>query len=186
MSEALKALYAGDVARARDLLPPDEQLTIFEAAAFGRADRLRELLAADPAQAAALSEDGFTALHLAIFGNQEHTARVLIERGADVNRLSTSSVAKVPPLGTAAFVRSLPLARLLLGAGADVDGPEGSGFTALHTAAANGDIDLARLLLARGADARRRTPDGRTAADLAATDELRALLNAASSTGAQS
>ena len=40
MSEALQALFEGDAARAWELLPPDGELTIFEAAAFGRIDRL--------------------------------------------------------------------------------------------------------------------------------------------------
>jgi ankyrin repeat protein len=177
MSEALEALYAGDVARARDLLPHDSELTIFEAAAFGRTERLREILAADPAQADAISEDGFTALHLAIFGGQEGATRLLIEHGADLDRVSTSAIAQVSPLGTAAFVRSLPLARLLLDAGADVNARERSGgFTPLHAAAEHGDVDLARELIARGADPRIRTTDGRTAADLATNDELRRLL----------
>lgn len=176
MSEALQALYEGDAARARELLPPDGELTIFEAAAFGRIDRLREILAAEPSQATALSVDGFSALHLAIFGDQREAARVLIEHDADVNQLSTSTIAQVSPLGTAAFVRSLPLARLLLDAGADVDGHEQSGFTALHAAAENGDSDLARELLARGADRQIRTTEGKTAADLAANDDLRQLL----------
>jgi ankyrin repeat protein len=177
MSQALQALYEGDVPRARELLPPDPELTIFEAAAFGRTDRLRTILTADASQVTALSIDGFTALHLAIFGNQEEAARVLIAHGADVNQLSTSTTAHVPPLGTAAFVRSLPLARLLLDAGADVNGHEESGFTALHAAAQNGDPDLARELLARGASRQIRTNEGKTAADLAANDDLRRLLS---------
>jgi ankyrin repeat protein len=176
VSEALQALYEGDGARARELLPPDAELTIFEAAAFGRIDRLREVLATDPSQATALSDDGFTALHLAIFGDQEEAAQVLIEHRADVNQRATSTIARVPPLGTAAFVRSLPLARLLLDAGADVNGHEESGFTALHAAAESGDLDLARELLARGADRQIRTTEGKTAADLAANDDLSRLL----------
>jgi ankyrin repeat protein len=175
MSAALQALYEGDADRARELLPADEELTVFEAAAFGRTERLVELLVADPSQATALSEDGFTALHLAIFGGQEGAARLLIEHGSDVNRVSTGFV-QVPPLGTAVFVRSLPLVRLLLDSGADVNGGEANGFTPLHAAAENGDLKLARELLARGADPRRRTSDGKVAADLAADDELRALL----------
>jgi ankyrin repeat protein len=176
MSEALQALYEGNEARARELLPADSELTIFEAAAFGRTDRLREILASDPAQVTALSEDGFTALHLAIFGESEDAARMLIAGGADLNRLSTSALAQVPPLGTAAFVGSLPLARLLLDAGADVNRQGTLGNTALHAAAQNGDLDLARELVARGADRGIRMNDGRTAADLAANDELRRLL----------
>jgi uncharacterized protein len=151
VSEALQALYEGDEARARALLPPDDELSVFEAAAFGRADRLRTLLTEDPSQALAFSDDGFTALHLAVFGEQEEAARILVEHGADVDIRSIAAFARVPPLGTAAFVRSLALARLLLDAGADVNATSAEGFTALDTALENGDEELARLLRERGA-----------------------------------
>lgn len=176
MSEALQALYAGDVRKAHELLPADGELSVFEAAAFGRVERLRELLAEDSGQAAAFSDDGFTALHLAVFAEQEEAARVLIEQGADVNARSRGSIARVPPLGTAAFVRSVALARLLLDAGADVDGQGEGGFTALHGAAQNGDEELVRLLLDRGADPAVSTADGRRPADLAGEERIRRLL----------
>jgi ankyrin repeat protein len=153
VSDALQALYAGDVDTARGLLPPDDELSVFEAAAFGRVNALRSILDADPAQARAFSDDGFTALHLAVFAEQEEAARLLIDRGADLDARSTGAIARVPPLGTAAFVRSVPLARLLLDAGADVNGRSDAGSTALNTAAQNGDDELVALLLERGADA---------------------------------
>jgi uncharacterized protein len=154
VSEALEALYAGDAEKARKLLLPDDRLTVFEAAAFGRVEALRRILDDDPAHAAAFSEDGFTALHLAVFGKQEEAARLLIERGADVDALATGSIARVRPLGTAAFVRSVPLARLLLDAGADVNGEGEGGFTALDSAKQSGDEELVWLLLERGAEPR--------------------------------
>jgi ankyrin repeat protein len=49
----------------------------------------------------------------------------------------------VTPLGTAAFVRSVPLARILLEAGAD---PSAGGESPLSTAEANGDEELAALI----------------------------------------
>jgi uncharacterized protein len=165
MSEALEALYTGDAEKARELLPPDERLSVFEAAAFGRLDALRKILDDDRAQAAALSTDGFTALHLAVFGGQEDAARLLLDRGADPNVLSRNENVRVQPLGTAAFVRSVPLARLLLDSGADVNGRGEGGFTALHSAAQNGDEELARLLLEGGADKSLATDDGKRAAD---------------------
>jgi uncharacterized protein len=167
MSEALQALYDGDDERGRELLRRDEELSVFEAAAFGRLTRLRQILDEDASEATALSDDGFTALHLAIFGGQEEASRLLLERGADPNVLSTNEAVKVPPLGTAAFVRSVPLARLLLDSGADVNGRGEGGFTALHAARLNGDDALAELLLERGADASLTTDDGRTPAELA-------------------
>ena len=151
MSDALQALYQGDERRARELLPPDDRLSVFEAAAFGRVERLRELLAEDPARTHELAPDGFTALHLAVFGKQEEAARVLLDYGADPNALSTGDIAQVPPLGTAAFVRSVPLARLLLDNGADPNVRGAGGLTALHTASQNGDEELEKLLLERGA-----------------------------------
>jgi 4-hydroxy-4-methyl-2-oxoglutarate aldolase len=119
MSDAVQALYAGDAERARALLGRDDELSVFDAAAFGRIERLRAILQADASQARACSDDGFTALHLAVFGRQEEAARVLIEHGAGLDTRSTGEIARVPPLGTAAFVGSAPLARLLLDAGAD-------------------------------------------------------------------
>ena len=174
MSDALQALYQGDEQRARELLPPDGELSVFEAAAFGRSERLEEILRDDPAQASAFSDDGFSALHLAVFGGQEASARTLLDHGADPNVLATSEIARVRPLGTAAFARSVPLARLLLDQGADVDGQGEGGFTALHTAAQNGDEELARLLLERGADRNAVTEDGRRPADLGLAELLSA------------
>jgi ankyrin repeat protein len=176
VSEALQALYAGDGERARRLLPADVQLSVFEAAAFGRLERLHAILGGDPSQAQAVSGDGFTPLHLAVFAGQAEAARLLIEFGADVDALSVGSIARVPPLGTAAFVRSLELTRLLLDAGADVNRRGEGGFTALHSAAQSGDVELVRLLLECGADPNLRTDDGKRPADYAEAEGVRALL----------
>jgi ankyrin repeat protein len=164
----MQALYEGDAERARSLLAPDEALAAPEAAAFGRIARLRQVLDADAGAANAWSDDGFSALALAIFGGQEEAARLLIERGADLETPSRhETIRGIRPIHTAAFVRSPPLARLLLDAGADVNGRGEGGFTALHTAAQNGDVELGRLLLARGADPSLATDDGRRPADMA-------------------
>jgi ankyrin repeat protein len=176
MSDALRALYAGDLERAEQLLPPDHQLSVFEAAAFGRTERLAAILNDEPSQANARSDDGFTPLHLAIFGERTQATRLLLDRGADVDALSTGVIARVPPLGTAVFRRSVHLSRLLLDAGADVNRQGAGGFTALHSAAQSGEVELVKLLLERGADRGLRASDGKRPADYAQTDEVRALL----------
>jgi hypothetical protein len=119
VSPALEALYNGDRDRAETLVAPDDELPVYEAAAFGRVERLRRLLDDDPSAANAWSPDGFTALHLAIFGGSEEAVRLLLERGADPNALATSEIARVRPLGTAAFVRRPDLEKILLEGGAD-------------------------------------------------------------------
>ena len=45
--------------------------------------------------------------------------RLLLERGADPNALATSEIARVRPLGTAAFVQRPDLEKILLEGGAD-------------------------------------------------------------------
>ena len=150
-SPALQALYEGNVEQANELLPTDDALDVFEAAAFGKSERLRRLLDEDPTSAHAFSDDGFTALHLAVFGGAKGSVRMLIEHGADLEAVSTGSIAQVRPLGTAAFVRSVPLARILLEAGADPDGANPQGATPMDTARANGDEKLAALLREFGA-----------------------------------
>src|SRR4051794_35309624 len=97
VSEALQALYEGDHERADRLRAPDDELPAYEAAALGRIERLRKLLDEDPANANAWSPDGFTSLHLAIFGGSEEAVRLLIERGADVDALATAEIARVRP-----------------------------------------------------------------------------------------
>ena len=120
---AMHALYAGDPGLAQKLLPPDEALTVCEAAAFGREARLRELLAADPKAVGAWSGDGFTALHLALFSGEESSLRLFIEHGADLEAPTKHrTIRGVRPLHTAAFVRERDLAEILLDAGAQVDG----------------------------------------------------------------
>jgi uncharacterized protein len=162
----MQALYAGERARGESLLAPGQE-TVFEAAAFGRVARLEELLSAQPELARALSEDGFTPLHLACFAGGAEATRLLVDRGAELEALSTASFAKVRPLGTAAFARDHDSARVLLEAGADPNGAGEGGFTPLHTAAQNGDTQLVRLLLDHGADPGATASDGRTPADLA-------------------
>jgi ankyrin repeat protein len=101
---------------------------------------------------------------------------LLIDQGADLDTVSSGNVARVPPLGTAAFARLVPMARLLLDAGADVNGRGDGGFTALHSAAQNGHVELVRLLLERGADPDLALEDGRRPVDFATDDEVRSLL----------
>jgi len=172
----MQALYAGEENRARKLLRADAELSIFEAAAFGRIERLKELVAGDGSQVSAMSSDGFTPLHLAIFGKQEAAVRALIAGGADLNVLSQGPVARVPPLGTGVFVRAPALVRVLLEAGADVNARFGDGSVALHTAAINGDEDLIKLMLEYGGDRTVRNQQGNRPSDLARDERIRNLL----------
>ena len=148
-SPVREALYRGDRAAA-EAAADQVELDVFDAAALGRVDRLRELLDADPALVDSLSDDGFTPLHLACFSGGAEAVRLLVEGGAPLERLAEASFARVRPLGTAVFAGNLDATRILLEAGADPNG-DASGHRPLQTAEANGNEELAQLLREHGA-----------------------------------
>src|ERR671933_827542 len=100
MSDVLQAIYRGDREQA-ERLAAGRELDVFEAAALGRTERLRELLDADPSLANAWADDGFQPLGLASFFGNVAAARLLVERGAEVNSASRNQM-KVMPLHSAA------------------------------------------------------------------------------------
>jgi ankyrin repeat protein len=166
-SELLEALYRGDHDTVEATLAERPDLTIFEAAAVGDSDRVRELLSLQPGSAADWSPDGFTALHLAAFFGRETVAATLLERGADVSAVARNPL-RVQPLHSAAAGGHTPVARLLLERGADPNARQEGGFVPLHAAAQARNEELYELLLASGADQDVATDDGRTAADFRA------------------
>ena len=150
-SAVREALYRGDRAAA-EAAAAGAELDVFDAAALGQAERLRELLDADAALVQTLSDDGFTPLHLACFSGDAEAVRLLIERGAPLERLAEAPFARVRPLGTAVFAGQVESTRILLEAGADPNGVDDSGeHRPLQTAEANGNEELARLLREHGA-----------------------------------
>src|SRR6187397_2516574 len=132
MSELLQAVYRGDQARADELMAESPDLDVFEAAAVGRADRLRELLDDDPSLANAWAGDGFQPLGLASFFGHVEAARLLVERVAEVNSASRNDM-KVAPLHSAAAEKDpetrYELATVLLEHGADPNARQQDDFT---------------------------------------------------------
>jgi uncharacterized protein len=159
MSDILQAIYRGNREEA-DRLAGSRPLDVFEAAALGRTDRVRELLADNAALANAFGDDGFQPLGLACFFGHVDTARVLLEHGADPNTLGRNEHIRTNALHAATAGENkdeetrYELAQLLLEHGADPNISQGTNeFRAIDAARMNGDERLERLLVEHGAAA---------------------------------
>ena len=155
MSELMQAVYRGDEERVGELLAAEPELDVFEAAAVGKTDRLRELLDEDPALANAWADDGFQPLGLASFFGHGGAVRLLLERGAEANSASRNEM-RVMPLHSAAATDDpdarYEIAKLLLDHGADPNTRQQDDFTPLMAADQHGDERLRLLLIEHGAE----------------------------------
>jgi ankyrin repeat protein len=170
MSAVLAAMYHGHPGIAQLIIAHGAQLNIFEAAAVGRLDCVREILNESPELIDAIAPDGFQPLGLACFFGHAEVAAHLLERGAAVDSPSHNPM-KVTPLHSAVAARSLEITRLLLEHGAPVNAFQADNFTPLHAAAQNGDVEIIRLLLSAGADPNLRDAEGKTALDFARAED---------------
>lgn len=167
VSALLLARYRFDRETTDALLAADPELDVFEAAALGYVDRLRERLLESADAVAAFSADGYTALHLAAFFGKAEVARLLLEHGAAVDVYTRNPFAN-QPLHAAAAGRHMEVCRVLLAAGADVNATQHGGYTPLHAAAQHGDVEMSELFLSAGADPALVTDTGETPAQTAA------------------
>jgi ankyrin repeat protein len=167
VSELMLARYRDDHATVERLRVEGHELDVFEAAAVGDLERLRTLLDADPGLVNAWSPDEGQPLHFAAYFGHLEAARLLLERGAEVETRAPGFNGVAPLNSAAANDRKAnevctALALLLLEHGADPHATQGGGATALHSAAMTHNAELVELLVARGADPDAATDDGRT------------------------
>jgi len=183
---AIVAIYWRSAESLELLLARGAQLDVFEAAAAGRLERVRELVAEHGELIAARASDGWTVLHLAAHFRQLPVVDFLLRRGADVNARSENSHANTALHAAAAGGADRVLVQRLVEAGVQVDAKQGGGDTGLHEAASIGRADLVALLLEAGASAESRTDEGRTAVELARAnghEDVAAMLAARSGGG---
>ncbi len=122
---------------------------IFDAVRAGDVEKVKALLQADPKLAAARTEDGSTALHLAALEGHSAIARLLLDSQAQVN---ARGLREETPLHMAMYDGHREMAELLLSSQADISAQNTAGETPLHIAARKGHRELVALLLEHHAD----------------------------------
>jgi len=150
-SAVLLAKYHRQPAAVDFLLSKNPELTLHEACAVGAMDRVREIIRARGRLIDEHAGDGFTPLSLACYFGYPEIATYLVEQGASIN-LAANNPMKVAPIHAAVAVSQMPIVRMLVENGADVNARQQHGWTPLHAAAQNGDEEIVRLLLKKGAD----------------------------------
>ncbi|XP_051226927.1 uncharacterized protein [Lolium perenne] len=163
------AVAGGNLPAARFLLDHGADLhqenekgvTVIHLAAMKGKSEIVKLLLSRGADVDAKSEEG-TPLHLAAFKGHESTVEVLLEHHADINKLVPSCL--LTPVEAAVFAASTPCAKLLIQAGANVNGVN----HCLARAAKDGLTEITKCLLEAGADPNRPDERGRMPIELAA------------------
>ena len=141
------------------------------AAEFGAAKKLNELIDAG-ADIDESDEVGKTALWIACRNGEYELARILIERGADINRSTKSLGISIFLTACGSTDAHVEIVRMLLTRGADVNqNKDSKGCTPLMRAVLGTNVKLIKLLLQHGADKDATyenglIPAGTTAADL--------------------
>jgi len=170
ISAIMTAVYYGWQPINQELVERNQELSIWEAAATGQVENVKQTLEMDESLLSAYSTDGFTALSLAAFFGQKSVVEYLLSKGAKVNQ-AASNATHVQPIHSAAAhhnpVVAMQMLQVLLENGAQVDARQIGGWTALHEAASRGDVEMVKLLKRYGADISIKSDDGKTARELA-------------------
>jgi ankyrin repeat protein len=170
--ELIRAAAAGNMEAARAALDrgakPDASsgaaTALSEAALQGRKDIVELLLDRGADIDHADDQNGQTPLVSAVAGLEPDIARMLIERGANVNKAAREGDS---PLAVAAITKQASTASLLIERGAEIETKNAEGDTPLMYAGKSGASDIVKLLMERGAKIDAQAADGGTALMLA-------------------
>ncbi|KAJ3099103.1 hypothetical protein HDU97_003482 [Phlyctochytrium planicorne] len=138
-----------------------QDLNIFQAAQRGVYDRVKYLLDEEKVPASSRDKDNCSALHWAAINDQLGIARLLLERGAEIDAVGGELMAT--PLQWAARNGHVQMVTFLLQRGASPTIKDNQGYNSLHLAAHAGHAMMIVYLVAAGVDIDIPDTMGRTA-----------------------
>lgn len=127
-------------------------IDLFEAAASGNIDRVKELVSATPDLVNQRAQNGRTALYFACEAGQVQMVTLLaigMFEAADLSAGSESPLIAIAAYADHSVAMDMALPLLSNGSNPNVRGKDGA--SAVHIAAVSGNVDVARLLIHRGA-----------------------------------
>ncbi len=161
-SPLLIAIYHQKADIVKALADVAGSIDMFEAAALGRVDRIKQLLREDPSLASAYAPDGFPPVGLAAFFGHLDAVITLIAAGADIHAAAKNGL-KVQAIHAAVASKNLDIVRTVLEAGADPNAAQQQGFRPMHESGSSGSRELAELLMKYGGDPALRNDEGKSA-----------------------
>lgn len=123
--------------------------SLVEMAEHGDTQAVLSLLETGEVDVNSPSSNGTTALHWAVYHEDETLVERLIAAGADVNAANAYGST---PMREAAMAGNPAILQALLEAGADVESANDEGQTALMVVARSSNVEAARVLIEHGAD----------------------------------
>merc|ERR1711953_989481 len=171
-TELFAACTEGDVAKAKELLKKETKETIDQvdfygytalhaACEAGHADLIVPLLEAGADINRATYDATFTSLHHALAKAKWDCARILIEKGADLDVLNEGGCFG-SSLHYAVYQGNEEFVKLILSKGADLNSADEESLTPLHMAARDGQGEIALMLVKAGANLHATNQEGKT------------------------
>lgn len=147
-------------------------LSLGDAAALGKVERLRELIALDPEQMDDDVYEGMTALHLAARFGHANAVELLLEHGASPT-MRAKNETRALPIHCAVLGGDAETVELLLEAEMLADAPDGTGRTPVHYASTEEKGTILQILLKYGGNPEALSFDGMSPTELASEKMLR-------------
>jgi len=181
-TELFASVEGGDFEKFKELIKKETKETIDQvdfygytalhaAAESGRPEMIPMLLDAGANIDAATYDATFTSLHHALAKGHFDCARILIEKGADLNLLNEGGCFGTS-LQYAVYKDSVEFVKLLMSKGADVNIISGQGYSCLHQAVMGENQEICQILIAAGADVNAKDEELLTPLHFAARDGL--------------